>query len=288
MGNKVFLGGTCNNSKWRDELIPLLDIDYFNPVVNDWTSECQQIEMDEKENKCNIHLYVITSEMTGVFSIAEVIDSAHNEKVTTIFYVIRSGFTKGQLRSLDAVANLVRLRGETAVSSPYIYSGLAHFINNVKKGINMGNKVERPTWNKYFIGIALDVSTRATCTRRKVGAVIVKDNRILSSGYNGAPSGIDHCDKTGCLREKLNIPSGERAEICRGVHGEQNAIIQAAYYGISIKGSILYCTDSPCFICAKMIINSGIQKIYYLNEYPDKMSFDMLKEAGIKVVKLGG
>ncbi len=135
--------------------------------------------------------------------------------------------------------------------------------------------------------IAELVSKRSTCIRRKVGAVIVKDKRILSTGYNGAPSGIKHCYETGCLREKLKVPSGERHELCRGLHAEQNAIIQAAYHGVEIKGSVLYCTNLPCIICTKMLINAGIIKIYYKDGYPDKLSKDMLDEAKIDLIKLG-
>ena len=135
MKSKVFLGGTCNNSTWRDELDPIIQIDKFNPVVEDWTSECQEIEMDEKENKCDVHLYIITSQMTGVFSIAEVIDSVHNKTKKTILHVLPEGFDKGQLKSLKAVVNLVKLRGGIA----YIDSDLmrtARVINNSFKTTN--------------------------------------------------------------------------------------------------------------------------------------------------------
>ncbi len=143
----------------------------------------------------------------------------------------------------------------------------------------------RPSWHEYFMSIAELVAGRSTCIRRKVGAILVKDKRILCSGYNGAPSGIAHCSETGCLREKLNVPSGERHELCRGVHAEQNAIIQAAYHGISVKDSVLYCTNQPCSICAKMIINAGIRKVYFRNEYSDAMSEKMFSEAGIELIK---
>jgi dCMP deaminase len=119
-----------------------------------------------------------------------------------------------------------------------------------------------------------------------VGAIVVKDKRILSTGYNGAPSGIKHCLETGCLREKLNIASGENHELCRGIHAEQNAIIQAAYHGVSIKGASLFCTNLPCSICAKMIINAGISRICYASGYADSMSQEMLKEAGVDTVKI--
>ncbi len=141
---------------------------------------------------------------------------------------------------------------------------------------------ERKNWDNYFLDIAVNISSRTTCMRQSVGAVIVMNKRILSTGYNGAPSGIKHCNEVGCIRKKMNVPSGERAELCMGIHGEQNAILQAAYYGVSIKDSILYCTHSPCLICAKMIINAGITKIIYLKYYNDKLSFKMLNEAGIK------
>ena len=142
---------------------------------------------------------------------------------------------------------------------------------------------KRPTWDEYFLGIAELVSKRSTCLRRRVGAVLVKDKRILATGYNGAPSGIRHCDEIGCLREKLKIPSGERHELCYGLHGEQNAFLQAALHGTSLKDSILYSTTQPCIICAKMIINAGIREIVIKGDYPDKMSKDLLREAKIKV-----
>ncbi len=151
----------------------------------------------------------------------------------------------------------------------------------------MQNNDTRPSWETYFMDIAEFVAKRSTCLRRLVGAVIVKDKRVLTTGYNGAPTGITHCIETGCLREKLNVPSGERHELCRGCHAEQNAIIQAAYHGVSIKGSVLFCTNFPCSICAKMIINAGIVNIYYKSGYTDSTSENILKEAGIEVKKTG-
>ncbi len=148
------------------------------------------------------------------------------------------------------------------------------------------SKIERPDWNQYFMSIAELVASRSTCLRRKVGAVIVKDKRILATGYNGAPSGIRHCEETGCLREKLNVPSGQRHELCRGLHAEQNAIIQAALHGVEIKDSDLYCTNQPCIICTKMIINAGIKRIFYKNGYPDELSLEMLNEAGIELIRI--
>ena len=134
--------------------------------------------------------------------------------------------------------------------------------------------------------IATLVAKRSTCLRRSVGAVIVKDRQILSTGYNGAPSGIRHCAATGCMREKLKVPSGERHELCRGIHAEQNAIIQAAFHGVSIKGAWLFCTNQPCSICAKMIINAGLNKVYYLSGYADEMAMEMFDEANISIIKL--
>lgn len=129
--------------------------------------------------------------------------------------------------------------------------------------------------------IAALVAKRSTCIRRAVGAILVKDKRILATGYNGAPSGIRHCIDAGCLREKLHVASGHRHELCRGIHAEQNAIIQAAYHGVSIKGATLFCTNLPCVICTKMIINAGIEKIYYQSGYADDLSTSMIQEAGI-------
>ena len=123
----------------------------------------------------------------------------------------------------------------------------------------------RPTWHEYFMGITKVVAERSTCLRRRVGAILVKDKRILATGYNGAPSGSKHCEEVGCLREDSSVPSGERHELCRGLHAEQNAIIQAAYHGIVIAGSTVYCTNRPCVICSKMLINAGIKKIFYEN-----------------------
>lgn len=134
--------------------------------------------------------------------------------------------------------------------------------------------------------IAILVAKRSTCLRRAVGAVVVKDRRILSTGYNGAPTHVRHCLETGCLREQLHVPSGERHELCRGIHAEQNAIIQAAFHGVSIRDASLFCTNLPCSICAKMIINAGIRVIYYLDGYADTMSEEMLREAGVAVVKI--
>ncbi len=144
----------------------------------------------------------------------------------------------------------------------------------------------RPDWNEYFMSIAILISQRSTCIRRKVGAVIVKDKRILSTGYNGVPTGIKHCNEVGCLREKLKVPSGKMHELCRGLHAEQNAIIQAAYHGVAIKGADLYCTNQPCIICTKMIINAGIKNIFYKDPYHDELSIEMLKETDISLIHL--
>ncbi len=129
------------------------------------------------------------------------------------------------------------------------------------------------------------VAKRSTCLRRQVGAVLVKDKKILATGYNGAPSRLDHCLDIGCLREKQGIPSGERHELCRGLHAEQNAIIQAAYHGVEIRGATLYCTNHPCMICSKMIINAGIQKVVFENGYADALARKMFKESRVKIEK---
>jgi dCMP deaminase len=143
----------------------------------------------------------------------------------------------------------------------------------------------RPSWEEYFMDITHLVAKRSTCLRRQVGAVLVKDKKILATGYNGAPSRLEHCLDVGCLREKQAIPSGERHELCRGLHAEQNAIIQAAYHGVEIRGATLYCTNHPCIICSKMIINAGIQRVAYENGYADALAKEMLRESGIKIEK---
>ena len=145
----------------------------------------------------------------------------------------------------------------------------------------------RKSWNSYFMEIADIVKTRSTCIRRQVGAVIVKDNRIITTGYNGAPSGLTHCiDNGGCERERLNVPSGQRHELCRALHAEQNAIIQAAKIGVSTEGATIYITTQPCVIWAKMIINAGIKKVVYKASYPDEMAMNMLEESGIEIVSI--
>lgn len=144
----------------------------------------------------------------------------------------------------------------------------------------------RPNWDEYFLEIAGIVSKRSTCLRRKVGALVVKNRRILATGYNGTPSGIKHCAQVGCLRAKLKIPSGQRHELCRGLHAEQNVLLQAALYGISLSNSTLYITNQPCIICAKMIINAGIKEVVIAGEYPDKMARQFLDEAGVKIRRL--
>ena len=143
----------------------------------------------------------------------------------------------------------------------------------------------RASWDEYFMQIADLVKTRSTCIRRNVGAVIIKDNRIISTGYNGPPSGIEHCDEIGgCYREQLHVPSGQRHELCRALHAEQNAVIQAAKFGVSTEGATIYITHQPCVICAKMIINSGISKIVYGNPYPDEDALRMLNSSKIELV----
>ncbi len=155
----------------------------------------------------------------------------------------------------------------------------------VKVNKNKSKKHARPSWDEYFLEMARLVAKRSTCLRRSVGAVVVKDKRILATGYNGAPRGLKHCIEIGCMREKLKVPSGERHELCRALHAEQNALIQASLHGVSVKGSILYATNQPCVICAKMLINAGISEIVILEGYPDQLAMDFLKEAKIKVRK---
>lgn len=149
-----------------------------------------------------------------------------------------------------------------------------------------GGVLMRPAWDEYFMSIVDMVKTRSTCMRRQVGAVIVRDKRILTTGYNGTPSGLKHCSEVGCLRDELKIPSGERHELCRGIHAEQNAIVQAAMFGVPIQNSTIYINLSPCILCTKMIINSGITRIVTKEAYNDALALKMLEESGIEYVKL--
>jgi len=141
----------------------------------------------------------------------------------------------------------------------------------------------RPSWDEYFMAITRTVAERSTCRRRRVGAVVVADKRILTTGYNGAPTGLGHCLDIGCLREQQGVPSGERHELCRGLHAEQNAIIQAALSGVSIRGGTIYTTHFPCVLCAKMLINAGIKRVVFADGYPDLLSRELLTEAGLMV-----
>lgn len=157
-----------------------------------------------------------------------------------------------------------------------------------KKQIKNPNNLKRtrPTWDEYFVMITEQVASRSTCERRQVGAILVKNKRILATGYNGSPSGLAHCSDIGCLREKNNIASGERHELCRGLHAEQNVVIQAAFHGISIEGSSLYCTHKPCVLCSKIIINAGIKELIFKEGYPDPLAEEILNEAGIKTRRI--
>jgi dCMP deaminase len=149
------------------------------------------------------------------------------------------------------------------------------------------NPRQRPSWDEYFLEMSKLVAKRSTCLRRSVGAVLVKDKRILATGYNGAPRGLKHCVDMWCMRQRLKIPSGERHELCRALHAEQNALIQASLYGISVAGSTLYATNQPCLICAKMLINAGIKEIVIAAGYPDEMAMEFLMAAKIKLRKVG-
>jgi len=149
-----------------------------------------------------------------------------------------------------------------------------------------GKRSLRPSWNEYFMRIAMLAATRSTCLRRQVGAVIVKDKKVLATGYNGAPAGLPHCAEVGCLREQRAIPSGQRHELCRAIHAEQNAIIQAATSGVSIAGGTAYTTAFPCVLCAKMLINARIREIYVADGYPDELSRQLLDEAGVVVHRM--
>lgn len=144
---------------------------------------------------------------------------------------------------------------------------------------------ERPSWDDYFMEMLEVIKTRSTCVRRHVGAVIVRDHRIIATGYNGAPTGLKHCTQETCVRLKYGIKSGERHELCRATHAEQNAIISAARMGVSVDGAEIYITDSPCILCTKMLINAGIKRIVYKGAYPDSFSLEMLEEAGVETVQ---
>ncbi|MGQ9732217.1 MAG: deoxycytidylate deaminase [Candidatus Zipacnadales bacterium] len=147
----------------------------------------------------------------------------------------------------------------------------------------------RPSWDEYFQEIAQVVAKRSTCLRRQVGAILVRDRRILTTGYNGAPQGLPHCAELGgCYREQIGVPSGQRHELCRGLHAEQNAIIQAAVHGIQVTGSMLYVTISPCALCAKMLINAGVIRVVYRGDYPDELAMQLFNEAGMEVVRWYG
>ena len=145
----------------------------------------------------------------------------------------------------------------------------------------------RPSWERYFMSIASQVATRSTCLRRQVGCIIVLEKRIVSTGYNGAPSGLPHCEEVGCVRETRGVASGERHELCRGLHAEQNAIIQAAMHGTAVRGGSVFCTHKPCILCTKMLINAGVRRVYYEQGYEDEMADEMAREADLLLVCMG-
>lgn len=144
-------------------------------------------------------------------------------------------------------------------------------------------KFTRPDIDEYFLKIASVVAERATCRRHYIGAVAVRDKHILTTGYNGAPAGLKDCLELGCLRDELKIPSGERHEICRGIHAEQNVIIQAALHGVSLEGSTIYCTHTPCVLCAKMLVNARIKRFVSFGKYNDNEFIDLFRQAGIEI-----
>ena len=165
------------------------------------------------------------------------------------------------------------------------HSSLDELKQSIDKIIKEINQSVRPSWDAYFLKMAFLVAERSTCLRHHVGAIIIKDRHVLTTGYNGAARNIDDCLKLGCLRDQLNIPSGERHEICRAIHAEQNAIIQAGVHGVTIDGGTLYCTHSPCIICAKMIVNAGIKRVVTCGEYPDDFNLvmNLFEQAGVKL-----
>lgn len=144
---------------------------------------------------------------------------------------------------------------------------------------------DRPSWDEYFLAITKEVAKRSTCLRRKVGAVLVKNRRILSTGYNGSVRNTPHCAEVGCLREKLDVPSGTRHELCRGLHAEQNALLFASSSGMNTEGATLYCINQPCILCAKMIVQAGVKKVVYLEDYPDVYARQIFHEGGVELVK---
>jgi len=144
----------------------------------------------------------------------------------------------------------------------------------------------RPSWERYFMSIAEQVATRSTCLRRQVGCVIVIEKRIVSTGYNGAPSGLPHCEEVGCVRESRGVASGERHELCRGLHAEQNALVQAALHGTAVRGGTVYCTHKPCVLCTKMLINAGIRRVCFAEGYEDALADDLARQAGMELIRL--
>lgn len=145
----------------------------------------------------------------------------------------------------------------------------------------------RPSWDEYFMEVARLAAKRSTCLRRQVGAALVAGRRVLATGYNGAPAGMTHCLEIGCLREQLKVPSGERHELCRAIHAEQNTIIQAAKHGLAVASATVYCTHQPCSICLKMLLNLDVVRFVFSSPYPDELSLRLFEEAGFEESRLG-
>lgn len=174
----------------------------------------------------------------------------------------------------------------------YIISAMDEFdLTTYLKKIELKKRIDkRISWDEYFMRICHLVSERSTCTHRKVGAVIVRENRILATGYNQPPSGFPHCDSIGCIRDDLRIPSGRNQEVCYGLHAEQNALMQAAKFGIPTNGATIYVTTKPCSVCARLIINAGIVRVVYFSDYPDPLTDYFFKTCKIsmELLNFGG
>ena len=189
----------------------------------------------------------------------------------------------GEAETGQGVAKCMALADFTLINDSMLEEAQKKVKNVFEK---ISNKAPRPSWDEYFMKMSSLVAERSTCLRHHIGAVIVKDKRVMSTGYNGAARGIKDCKERGCLRNELNIPSGTRHEICRAIHAEQNAIIQGAIHGVKIEGATIYCTHTPCMICAKMIVQAGIKEVVSYHNYADADARDFLGEAGILLRKI--
>jgi dCMP deaminase len=240
-------------------------------------------EVDELKAKPGFFLFYINASLEVRFRRMKIRKREGDPATFDAFVRIEEIEKKSENATHQSIADAISKADKTIVND----GDLQHLYDMVDIALGEVSaefKHERPSWDEYFMGIAKVVASRSNCIKRKVAAVIVKDKRIISTGYNGTPRGVKNCNEGGCPRCNSFAESGKNLEECYCSHGEENAIVQASYHGISIKGAVIYTTFSPCLICTKMILNAGLSEVVYNAEYPlGEAPLKLLREAGVVV-----